>query len=50
MPARRHDGKVNVKNGIATKLHDGNIRHGIAHREGYIRHGITLHDGNHRLT
>ena len=46
MGAKCYDGRIIVK--IATKLYDGNHRHGITLYDGNHRHGIAIHDGNHR--
>ena len=48
MGAELDDGKIIVTKVIATKLYDGNIRHGIALYDGNNRHEVALHDGNNR--
>ena len=45
---RSHDGKLIVKNVIATKLYDGSNRHGITRHDGSNRHVSRLHDGSNR--
>ena len=42
------DGNIIVTEVIATKLYDGNHRHGLALYDGNHRHGVAFHDGNHR--
>ena len=48
MGAELDDGKIIVTKVIATKLYDGNNRHGLALYDGNNRHEVALHDGNHR--
>ena len=48
MGAELDDGKIIVMKVIATKLYDGNNRHGIALYDCNNRHEVAFHDGSHR--